>query len=85
MVVPVFMTSCHVSLYWNIGPVIPHRSIIATARMKAEGRPVLRAVNFANFVNQAVDFVGLIKFASQYNKVSLADSIATSHGKSQTQ
>ena len=39
MVVPVLMTSCHVSENLNIGPVIPHSNIIAQAKMNAAGFP----------------------------------------------
>ena len=40
IVVAVLMTSCQVSLKPNNGPVSPQRTIAATARMKAFGRPV---------------------------------------------
>ena len=40
MVVPVLITSCHVSDHWNIGPEIAQTMIIVSANMKAIGRPV---------------------------------------------
>jgi len=47
MVVLVFMTSCHVSLNLNIGPVSPQSTTIEAAPMNAAGWPVARAVHFA--------------------------------------
>lgn len=35
MVVDVLITSCHVSEYWNIGPVAPHPTMTARPRTKA--------------------------------------------------
>ena len=48
IVVPVFMTSCHVSLNENIGPVTIHTPITATASVKVFGRPQNRDADFAN-------------------------------------
>jgi hypothetical protein len=47
IVVPVFMTNCHVSLNLNIGPVIPQTTMIKAAAMNAAGWPVARAVHLA--------------------------------------
>jgi hypothetical protein len=58
--VPVFIISCHVSLKPNIGPVIAHTTMTATASMNVTGLPVKRAVALANRVNHDLDFVGLI-------------------------
>ncbi len=63
MVVPVLMTSCHVSLKWKSGPVMAQTSMIATAMANVAGLPVMRAVNLAKRVNHDFDFVGLISFS----------------------
>jgi hypothetical protein len=47
IVVPVFMTNCHVSLNLNIGPVTPQTMMIKAAAMNAAGWPVARAVHLA--------------------------------------
>ena len=39
MVVPVLMTSCHVSENANIGPLIAQVSTTPTARINADARP----------------------------------------------
>jgi hypothetical protein len=44
IVVPVLITSCQVSLKWKIGPVASQTTTTRTARRKALGRPVARAV-----------------------------------------
>ena len=51
IVVPVFITSCHVSLKPNKGPVRAHAIITATAIANVMGRPVAMAARRANFVN----------------------------------
>src|SRR5262249_36198951 len=61
IVVPVLMTSCHVSLKPNTGPVHAHTTIPVTATPKAIGRPVTRAVHLAKRTNHDLDFVGLIR------------------------
>jgi len=48
MVVPVLITSCHVSLKRKMGPVIIHTAITATASTKVRGRPQKCAADFAN-------------------------------------
>src|SRR5499426_3729851 len=60
IVVPVLMTSCHVSLKPKTGPVPAQTTITMTATRKATGRPVARAVHLAKRVNQDLDFVGRI-------------------------
>jgi hypothetical protein len=45
--------------------------MIVAAAMKAEGRPVFRAVHFAKLVNQEVDLVGLIKLSPDVDVGSL--------------
>jgi hypothetical protein len=39
MVVPVLITSCHVSEKWNIGPVAAHMMMTANAHMNAQDEP----------------------------------------------
>src|SRR5688500_11715839 len=60
IVVPVLITSCHVSLNAKRGPLTAHTAMTATASVNAAGRPEARAVAFANRVNQLRDFVGRI-------------------------
>ena len=52
MVVPVFMTSCQVSLNPNIGPVTAQTTIMSTAVTKAVGCPVAREAYLAKWVNE---------------------------------
>src|SRR5690348_15778524 len=52
IVVPVLMTSCHVSLKWKSGPVTPHTMTINTARMNAYDEPALRLAQFANLTKK---------------------------------
>ena len=59
MVVPVFMTSCHVSEKPKGGPVTAQAAMIAAASAKVAGLPAVRAVHLAKLVNQEVDFDGL--------------------------
>src|SRR5262245_32523846 len=47
MVVPVLMTSCHVSEKLKYGSVTAHTTIVATARAKTHARPVSRDVIWA--------------------------------------
>lgn len=58
MVVPVLITSCQVSLKWNIGPETIHAITIPSASRNAAGRPVNVAVFFAKRENQERDLVG---------------------------
>jgi len=51
IVVPVFMTSCQVSLNLNIGPVTPQTMMIKAAATNAAGWPVARAVHLAKREN----------------------------------
>ena len=44
IVVPVFMTSCQVSEYLNIGPVIPQITTTAKAIPKADELPVQQVI-----------------------------------------
>ena len=48
MVVPVLMISCHVSDYWNIGPVIAQAAMIHTATTNVTGCPAAVEVLVAN-------------------------------------
>jgi len=48
------MTSCQVSLKWNMGPVTAHAAMTAAATANAIGRPVAREVHLAKRVNQDV-------------------------------
>lgn len=52
MVVPVFITNCHVSLNLKIGPVMIHSNITATAKVNVLGRPQKREVAFAKLAYQ---------------------------------
>ena len=60
MVVPVFITNCHVSLNPNNGPVITHTRITTTANIKVAGLPLTRDVHLARRVNRDLDFGGFI-------------------------
>src|ERR1044071_514758 len=62
MVVPVLITSCHVSLKPKSGPVSAQTTMVADAIKKAAGRPVARAVHLAKRVKRERDFVGLISY-----------------------
>ena len=55
MVVPVLMTSCHVSLNPKSGPVAIQTTMTATARAKVRGRPQKCEAAFAKPEYQAVD------------------------------
>lgn len=48
MVVPVFIMSCQVSEYLNIGPVTPHITITVIAVKKAAELPVAAVAWFEN-------------------------------------
>jgi hypothetical protein len=50
----VLITSCHVLLNPNIGPVTTHATTISEASPKHSGRPVNRAANFASRVKALV-------------------------------
>jgi hypothetical protein len=52
MVVPVFMTSCQVSLNSNIGPVTAQAKIMITALAKVAGCPVACEVHLAKRVDR---------------------------------
>lgn len=54
MVVPVFMTSYQVSLYWKNGPEIAQTASVPIARAKAAGRPAARLVALAKRVKTHV-------------------------------
>src|SRR5258705_4159404 len=49
IVVPVLITSCHVSEKWNLGQVIPQTMITARARRKAVDVPVASVALRENF------------------------------------
>jgi hypothetical protein len=53
IVLPVLITSCHVSLYWNIGPVVAHTITMKTALRKVAGFPETSAVWTASLPNQS--------------------------------
>ncbi len=57
IVVAVFMTNCHVSLKWKIGPVIAHAAISAAAKVNMIGRPVMRAAHLVKCEYHAVRFI----------------------------
>jgi hypothetical protein len=52
IVVPVLMTSCHVSLNWKMGPVIAHVATTSTASTNVPGRPTRRDVAFESRVKR---------------------------------
>ena len=54
MVVPVFITSCQVSLKENNGPVTAQTMITNAARTKVIGLPVMTDESFAKRVNKDV-------------------------------
>src|SRR5437867_1535608 len=60
IVVPVLITSCHVSLKPKCEPKSAHTTIITAARMKVAGRPEMWAVHFVSRVNHVRDLVGLM-------------------------
>ena len=47
-VVPVLMTSCHVSEKWKIGPENAQNTTMTKARINAEGRPVAMVAALEN-------------------------------------
>ena len=51
MVVPVFMTSCHVSEKWNTGPVTAQTMTVKQHIRNVSGRPVAQAIRVAAFSN----------------------------------
>ena len=57
-VVPVLITSCHVSLKWKMGPVNSHATMTTTASRNAEGRPAAREIALAKLTKAEWDFVG---------------------------
>ena len=57
IVVPVLMTSCHVSLKPNIGPVSIQIAMTATASTKVLGRPQKCDADLANLEYQLVMFI----------------------------
>src|SRR5688572_21474193 len=73
-VVPVLITSCHVSLYPKNGPVTAQATTTDSARRKVYGRPEMRALVLANPVNQLRDFVGLI-LPAPYNPQTAASTL----------
>src|SRR5262249_13697310 len=56
MVVPVLITSCHVSENPKIGPVIPHTRTVSDAAIKAVGRPAALDVKLAMSPNNFPTF-----------------------------
>ena len=60
IVVPVFMTSCQVSLNPNIGPVTAQPRMISTAVAKVAGCPVAREVHLAKRVNKESGYMDLL-------------------------
>src|ERR1051325_5243907 len=61
MVVPVLITSCHVSLKRKDGPNAAHATMIAQAARNVTGRPEACAVHLVKRVNHDVGLVGLIR------------------------
>jgi hypothetical protein len=60
IVVPVFMTSCHVLSNPKSGPVAAHITITVIAARKAAGVPAARAVSFAKWVKPEGDLDGFM-------------------------
>jgi hypothetical protein len=60
IVVPVLITSCHVSLKRKDGPNAAHATMIAQAARNVTGRPETCAVRFVSRVNHDVGLVGLM-------------------------
>jgi hypothetical protein len=68
MVVPVFITSCHVSLKPTRGPVKLQSTITHNAAINAMGCPIKRDADFENLVNIEADFP--ILFISDASEVT---------------
>jgi hypothetical protein len=64
MVVPVLITSCHVSLNPNSGPVTAQITMTEAAATNVAGRPVARAVHLVNRVKRERGLVGRIRALS---------------------
>src|SRR5688572_19637311 len=64
MVVPVLITSCHVSLKPNRGPLAAQITTMPNAVMNAIGRPVARAVVLAKRANHDEFFIPLLRESS---------------------
>ena len=47
IVVPVLITSCHVELKWNSGPVAAHTTTTSNATANADGCPAASAMRCA--------------------------------------
>src|SRR6185503_3279371 len=62
IVVPVFMTSCHVSLNAKIGPVTIQTAITATASTKVLGRPQKREADLASPEYHVAGFMRGVSF-----------------------
>jgi hypothetical protein len=77
MVVPVLMTSCQVSLKWNIGPETIQAITTPNASRNAAGRPVNVAVFFAKRENQERDFVGRMLTRSMIHATHSAADVHT--------
>ena len=60
MLVTVLMTSCHVSLQWNKGPVTIQSCVIPQIAIKAELDPAAFAVLCAIVANQYVFIEGVL-------------------------
>ena len=67
MVVPVLITSCHVSLKPKIGPVTNHTTTIASAATIAQGVPTARVIasdqarNRSDRLGSSLAFRGLLR------------------------
>jgi hypothetical protein len=55
MVVPVLITSCHVSENWKMGPVAAHKMMINKAIKNAYDEPVARVTAFEKVSNFAAN------------------------------
>jgi hypothetical protein len=58
IVVDVLITSCQVSLKWNIGPLMPHTTTSTTAITNVAGLPAIVERPVENFENQLLFVTG---------------------------
>ena len=80
IVVPVFITSCQVSLNENIGPVTTHIAIMATASAKVLGRPQKCEADFAKPEYQLVVGMAVVLLTPNVRVNRLAEASAVSPG-----
>jgi hypothetical protein len=75
IVVPVLITSCHVSLYPNIGPVAAQMRTVTKAIANAIGLPEPLAVHLAKFENHPGDFFCATRFSRKTLQMALVEEL----------